>query len=232
MSSPPEHLDHIKLLAPLPAAERVRIARQCLWRQFVADEQIIDRSTDSRDVCLVAQGRVRIVNFSVSGREISFDEIEAGEHFGELSALDGLPRSAAAVALTPCLVGFLTPRLFQDIAIGYPDLALMVMRRMAMIIRRSTERIMDLSTLGANNRIHAELLRLARCPGGNDGNRAEIKPFPVHGDIAARVSTTRETVARVLSDMTRSGIVERRGGSLVIRDYGRLTAMVEEFRGD
>jgi CRP-like cAMP-binding protein len=53
----------------------------------------------------------------------------------------------------------------------------------------------------------------------------------VHSDIASRVSTTRETVARVLSDLTRQGILERTRDSLIIRDVERLEEMVEEVRG-
>jgi CRP-like cAMP-binding protein len=97
-------------------------------------------------------------------------------------------------------------------------------------VRSNTGRIMDLSTLGANNRVHAELLRLAKATLKPD-NTAEITPIPIHGDIASRVSTTRETVARVLSDLTRQGIIEKRGHSLMVLDYERLEQMVDEVRG-
>ena len=49
-------------------------------------------------------------------------------------------------------------------------------------------------------------------------NQAEISPIPVHGDTASRVSTTRETVARLLSDLARQNIVERRKNLLLIKD--------------
>jgi CRP-like cAMP-binding protein len=53
----------------------------------------------------------------------------------------------------------------------------------------------------------------------------------VHSDIASRVSTTRETVARVMNDLARKGIVERRKGALVIHDMRRLESLVEDVRG-
>ena len=64
-----------------------------------------------------------------------------------------------------------------------------------------------------------------------EGNTATISPIPVHGDIASRVSTTRETVARVMNDLARQGIVERTKDSLVLPDVDRLQEMVEEVRG-
>ena len=225
------NLDRIELLQGLTAEERATIARQCSWRHFHAQEQIVDRSSDSRDVCLIVEGRVRVVNYSLSGREITFDDIEAGGYLGELSAIDGGPRSASIVALTETLVAFMSPRLFLETATRNPGVAAKVMHRLTQIVRASTGRIMDLSTLGANNRVHAELLRLAKAGLRPDG-KAEIIPIPIHSDIASRVSTTRETVARVMSDLSRDNIVIRQGNSLLVPDFERLEEMVEEVRGD
>ncbi|MEI6558770.1 MAG: Crp/Fnr family transcriptional regulator [Rhodospirillaceae bacterium] len=226
----PASLDHITLLAPLAPADRAALARQCKWRRFDEGEQIVDRLDDTHDLCFIVDGRVRIVNHSMSGREISFDDVEAGAFFGELSAIDGQPRSATVIALSSTAVAFLSPKRFEDLVLGTPRIGFAVMRRLADMVRRSNERIMDLSTLGANNRIHAELLRLAK-PDAKGGNRAVISPIPVHSDIASRVSTTRETVARVLSDLARDGVVERGDSALLIRDLRALRRMVEDVRG-
>ena len=90
---------------------------------------------------------------------------------------------------------------------------------------------MDLSTLAANNRVQADLLRqaLQNCDGKKT---ASISPIPVHADIASRVSTTRETVARVMNDLARQGLLERQKNVLVINDVQRLQKMVEEIRGE
>lgn len=227
----PETLANVELLAALTPAERQAVEKRCRWKRFDKDEQIIDRETDSTDVYFVASGAVRIVNYSLAGREITFDDIEAGGHFGELAALDGAKRSASVVATKPTLTASLDAAAFREVLATHPAIALTLLQRLARIIRQSTGRIMDLSSLGAHNRIYAELLREARA-GGLAGNRATIKPIPVHADLAGRVSTTRETVARVLNDLARKQIVEREKGALVILDVKRLSAMVEEFRGD
>ena len=109
--------------------------------------------------------------------------------------------------------------------------AFAVMSSLAEIVRKSTDRIMDLSTLAANNRVHAELLRQARINMANDFE-ARISPIPLHADIASRVSTTRETVARVLNGLARQGILERRKSALVITDVEKLYNLVEEVRGE
>lgn len=229
--SSPANLDRIDLFRSLTADERATLAKQCAWRHFRSHEQIVDQDSDTRDVCFIVEGRVRVVNHSLSGREIAFDDVEAGGWLGELAAIDGEPRSASLVALTDTWVAFMSPRLFQETLLAHPEVGLLVMRRLAHMIRQATGRIMDLSTLGANNRVHAEILRLAKIGRRNDGT-AEISPVPIHSDIASRVSTTRETVARVLSDLSRDGLVIRNGNALMVTDFDRLEAIVQDVRGN
>lgn len=224
-----ESLQSIKLLEDLGENELRDLKKHCVFRHHAAHEQIIDRDSDSHDVYFVTKGRVRVVNYSVSGREVSFDEVDEGGFFGELSAIDGLPRSATVVALTDTTVAAVAPKVFGKLMEKHQDVALLIIRRLAVIVRQSTDRIMDLSTLGAHNRVHAELLRLSRQV-DEDANEAVIKPAPIHADIASRVSTTRETVARVLGDLSRSGLVTREKNSLVIHDVARLQALVEDFK--
>lgn len=227
----PGTLSGIALLKGLSASERQQIEQNCRWRRYGAEEQIIDRQADSSDLCFVVEGRVRVVNYSASGREITLDDISSGEYFGELAAIDGRPRSANVMSLTSALIATLSREQFRVLVETHPKLGFQVMERLAWMVRHSTERIMDLSTLAANNRVLAELLREARINMKGD-NEAKISPIPVHGDLASRVSTTRETVARVLGELTRQGIVIRTKDSLVVRDVARLIRMVEDVRGE
>jgi CRP-like cAMP-binding protein len=89
--------------------------------------------------------------------------------------------------------------------------------------------VIDLSTLGVQNRIHAEILRLAR-EAGVERNSARIVPGPKHADIASQVSTYREQVTRELSALAKTGVLGKEGSALVVRDMKRLEKMVEDVR--
>ncbi len=223
-------LSSTELFVGFPADKLAAIEQSCRYRRFAPHEVIVDRDSTGHDVFLVMRGRVRVVNYSISGREITLDDLEEGTYFGEMAALDGEPRSASVVALTETVIVALPRRVFLDVLGTNPEIALRVMARLTSIIRSADERIMDLSTLAANNRVQAELLRQARRHLHGD-NKAVIAPIPVHSDIASRVSTTRETVARVLSDLARRGIVERTKKALVVHDLELLEDMVDEVRG-
>ena len=221
----------IELLSDLPTKALDALSKRCSWRTYQVNEQVINRQSDSCDLYFIVDGRARVVNYSLSGREVTFDDREAGDYFGELAALDGEPRSANVVALEETVVAILSQEGFHHMLMNYPPVAVRILKNLAKIVRISTDRIMDLSTLGANNRVHAELLRLA-APNLEDDNIARISPIPIHGDIASRVSTTRETVARVFSDLTREMILQRDPDALVILDVERLTDIVQEVRGE
>lgn len=221
----------IELLSGLDAEELAGLERLCRYKRYRPHQQIFERKSNSRDVYFLVSGRVRVVNYSFMGRGITLDELDQGSYFGELAAIDGQPRSARVISLVDSLVASLPPAHFLRVIEEHPKMALELMKKLAGIVRASNERIMELSTLGANNRVHAELLREAR-PSSEGDNVAVIDPLPIHDDIASLVSTTRETVARVLNDLARKGIVERRKDVLMIHDLERLRSMVEEVRGE
>jgi len=102
-----------------------------------------------------------------------------------------------------------------------------VLRRLAGSVREMTDRVFQLSTLGVRNRVHAELLRLARL-GVVRGGEARIDPAPKHGEIANRVSTYREQVTRELSLLSSKGLLKREGRCMVVCDLATLERMVAE----
>lgn len=228
LSPRPPGLGRVPLFHDLDDSAQGDLTRLCAWKRHDAGEQILDRESDSRDVYFVVEGTARIMIYTASGREVALDDVEAGGFFGELAAFDGAPRSASVMAITPCWIAALSAEHFLRVLGEHPALALVVMRRLAAIIRAATDRIVALSTLGANNRVQADLLRLALTAGVDPAGHAVIAPIPIHADMASRVSTSRETVARVLNDLARQGLVTRRRDALVVNDVARLEMIVQE----
>lgn len=221
----------VDLFACLTDAERQVIGQNCNWRRWLSGQLILDRETTSTEVYFVVSGRVRVIDYSASGnREIIFDEIGSGGYFGELAAIDGQPRSTHVVTTMETVTASLRGPDFSDIVFGRREIGLALLLRLCEIIRAGNDRIMDLSTRGAHNRIYAELLRLAKTGGKQAPNTAAIRPIPIYSDIAARVSTTRETVTRVLSDLHHRGLIAREADAITILDVDRLVQMVHRFK--
>jgi CRP-like cAMP-binding protein len=219
----------IALLEGLSAERLEAIARECAWRHYEPEQRIISRDAPDRDLYLIVSGRVRVTTYSAAGRQVTFRDFGAGAHLGEVAAIDGLPRSADVVALESALLAALPAASFRRLLREEPLLAERLLRDFAGLVRRLSERVIDLSTLGVHQRLHAELLRLAR-EAGVARNRARIEPAPKHADLASQVSTYREQVTRELSALAKAGVLGKDGRALVVLDVARLERMVEEVR--
>lgn len=219
----------MRLLEGVPASALEQLAQQCRWRRFPVAQRVISRDAQDQDVYLVVSGRVRITSFSAAGRQVTYRDIPAGDWFGDFAAIDGLSRSADVVALEDTLAASMSPAVFRDLLHEHPAVCDRMLYRLVTLVRELTERVFDLSTLGVQNRVHAELLRLARLAGVK-ANAARIDPAPSHAEIASQVSTYREQVTRELSAMVKQGLVQRAGHALVIPDFDRLEKIVAAVR--
>jgi CRP-like cAMP-binding protein len=224
-------LRQIALFAGLSEQRLDQLAQQCLWHSVAAGKPLLLRAEQQGEVFLLVSGRVRVTTYSANGRQVTFRDSEAGEHFGDIAAIDGGPRSADVVTLEPCVVASLDRTAFLALLRDEPLVAERVMQRLAALVRQLSERVIDLSTLGVQNRLHAELLRLAR-GAGFDGNQARLEPAPRHAALASQISTNREQVTRELNALVRSGVLRKDGRALVLEDAGRLERMVAQVRGD
>lgn len=226
-----ETLRGIEIFAGLSADERRALAAQCQSHYFEANDRVVSRQDSSTDVYFIVSGRVRVTIFSRSGKEVSFRDLGAGQLFGDLSAIDGEPRSATVMALDETMIVSMPAEVFWQSLRHHPNVSAAMLKELTRLVRRLSERVVEFSTLGVKNRIHAELLRLAR-EHQQDQQTVTISPAPTHGEIASRVSTHREAVTRELNHLAQIGLIKQRRGTLSVLDVGRLARLVEDVRGD
>lgn len=216
-----DRLAHIVIMQSIPSDERIALARECTWHKYSRGQNVFGKDSASRDVMFVVRGRVQVIDYALSGREIAFAELSEGDFFGELAAIDGEPRSASVTASVDCELASLSPSRFDEVLRFYPDVAIAVIKKMCGVIRRTGERLMDLSSLNARQRICMEILRMAH-PNPAVGGQWVIHPLPTQASIASRVGTSRETVGRVISDLVHGDIVRKKGRTVTIMNRDRL----------
>lgn len=221
-------LGKIALLDGLTEAELTDLARVSRWHRFDEGEVVFDRQSDCRGVYLVVEGEVDVVNYSNQGREIAYARVRSGEFFGELSAIDGEPRSANIVAQTVCRIAEVPRETFVELLKTRPQIAFSVIQKMVRIIRTADDRIMDLATLGAHQRVCIELLRLAK-PDPVKAGSWMVYPLPTQAEIAALASTTRETVARVMSQLSEDGLIRKVHKTVYIDSRDKLAELANRL---
>ncbi len=103
-------LRNVALFRSVPESAVAAIEARCIWRTFERGQQIIDHEDTSRDVFFIVSGRVRVLICSAEGTVVSFRDLIPGEVFGELSAIDGRPRSANVEATARSLLAQMSQR--------------------------------------------------------------------------------------------------------------------------
>lgn len=205
----------------LPEAARARVAEACRWENHAAGTAIIRHQDTDRDLVILIEGRARVCVYAHGGQPVSFRDIAAGDLVGELSALDGAPRSAFVEALTAARTARLPPEQLSALLAAEPALATALLLHMTALVRDLSDRLVAATSQKADQRIRGDLLRRAEeVP--RKGREVALSPAPLHADIAARVGTQREAVSRELGRLSRAGLVRRSGGDLVICDLDAL----------
>ena len=204
-----------------------QILAACRSRRYARGEHIVHHQDDSSDIFFVLDGRVRVVIYAPNGRDVSFRDLGPGDVFGELAAIDQQPRSASVMALGACELATFGRDTFMALVDSQPEVARSLLTHFVGLIRRYSQRVYELSALGVEERIRAELLRQA-CEHLTQGDRATIHPAPTLADLAARIGTTREAVSREISRLAREGLVTREGKSLTVHSITRLSELLED----
>jgi CRP/FNR family cyclic AMP-dependent transcriptional regulator len=222
-----ETLARITLFRSLDPAKIELLDTQCTWHRAARNQWIIDYQDTSNDVFFVVSGTLRVKIQSVSGREVLLREINAGEFFGEIAAIDNQPRSSGILAITDVTFARMPASVFRAAVHEHADVCDQLLEQLAGYVRTISNRVTEYTTLDARHRIYAELLRLSR-PESAMPKRAVVSPPPVHSDLAARVSIRRESVTRELKALERAGLIEKRRGALVLTDTEQLRKMIAE----
>lgn len=219
-----ESLGRTPLFASLNEEDVRTLDSRCVWRKVNAGEWVIDDHSDGTHVFFVLSGHARVV-IGTSSHEIILRDVRDGEYFGELSAIDGRPRSAGIVAVTDTIVARMSAAVFHEMIHRYPSVCDKVLVTLAAAIRALNNRTNEQANFDVRERLCAELLRLSRTTA--DG-RVIISPPPTHAELAARISTHREAVTKLLNALEREGAIARMRGAIALTNPEHLRRIIAE----
>ncbi len=222
-------LSVIDAFAALDRPGREKITRLCVAKTYPKSHVVIAHQDNSADVFFIVSGSVRATIFTKRGREVSYQDLYAGDMFGELSAIDKMPRSTHVVALQESVLLSMPSARFAELVMQYPEVAQATLHKVARIVRFLCDRVYEFGALDVSDRIRAELIRLAAGDVDNP-ERAMIPKMPTHQELANRLATHREAVSRELSALEKKGFIEKQGRSLVINDVNRLSTLISDSR--
>lgn len=212
----------------LPAEQGERVVRLMRLRRFEPGERV-ELGKASGGWWVVESGLLKMYQVAPDGSSLTYAILRQGDSFGETDILTGHWVRAMVEALEPSTVRYLPSDTFQNLLRESPDFALALLRIMAERIRQSQERVFYISRLPLAHRLAHALLGLAQSLGRPHPQGIEI--HLTQQELADYVGATREAVSRTLSLWSRSGCIETRRKSIIIKDLRSLHQLNDEIEG-
>ena len=228
MSGEPSESSQLQLLKHVPDMLRADIMRRTHIMRAPKGRTLMEKGSPASEVFFLLEGQARVLLYSPNGREVSFHDIGPGDMFGEISVLDGEPRSATVVAASDLSALVMRASDFMACVESSPRAAVWLARRLTLNVRRLTKQVFELSALNVHARIHCALLRLAQNGVQRDGG-IEVNPAPTHAELANRIGTHREAVTREMRALSDMNIIRHHRRKLLIVDIARLEQSAERW---
>jgi CRP-like cAMP-binding protein len=211
----------VPLLSHLTDNARDNFSKKCRWVEFSPNESVIERGMRDTNVYFIITGNVHVLNYSETGRAFTYATLKEGDMFGELAAIDGLPRSAWVCTITHCQMATAPGSEFVKLLPHNPEMTLALLRRMSSNIRLLDERLTDLTLLGAEQRACTELLRMAK-PDQEEPGGYLVAPMLTHANFANLVGVSRETVSRIFRKLREDSLIVHNKRGLCIPNREQL----------
>ncbi|GGR80356.1 Crp/Fnr family transcriptional regulator [Deinococcus sedimenti] len=222
-------LDDLKL-SPLfqnvPQEALLEASQVTTERHFRAGQVILEQDAEGEALHLLTRGVVRVSRVSLGSRERVMGDVYAPAVVGETAVLGGGERSATVRALSDVTTLMLYRTHFQQILRRYPDV---LWNLSAMLVRRVTFLNDELIAFGLNteaalSHVFTNLYQQRVRAGVPD---PEVLPLTTQ-DIMARISSSRETVSRVMRRLQQANLVKSNGQQVMLLDVDGLLGITLE----
>ncbi len=197
----------------------------------LATDQTLFFAGDEGDGCYrLDEGMLKAIVAEPGGGERILAVLGPGSVVGELSMIDGAPRSASVIALSDSKLSFVSRGAFEAFGRSRPELYRHLTTLLAHRLRYTNDTVAATSFLSVKGRVARAMLTLADEFGRDVGQgRVVIQYKGSQGDLAAMAGTARENVSRVLNDWANRSLVSRLAGHYCLENKAVFKREAEDF---
>jgi CRP-like cAMP-binding protein len=200
-------------------------------RQVPAGEAVYALGSPPDACYMIRRGRVRICNFTESGREVSMGELLEGDCLGEIGIIDGLPRFNTAIASEDSELLMLARPDFDRLYRAHPEIARQLNRQLAYRVRLMYMHAEEANSLSLAQRLARTLARIGYSAGEpQESGEILVRPLS-HEALANMLGASRQAVSQEMKQLERTGLVRISYGKVYIRDIETLIKPVETLIG-
>ena len=221
-------LKGVDLFSELTEEQLGLLANLVVVQDFNRDETVVlEGDCSMKALYLIASGTVQVYMTGIDGRETILSFLERGDFFGEMSLIDGEPRSASVRTVTDAQLMIIHREPFLTLIRQTPEIAMSLLSEMSKRLRKANKQIGSLSTMSVSGRVAGTLLNLMEERGmrihtDNGQMVTVIHNRPTQQQLADMSGTTRETVSRICSMLVKANAIAMTGKDIVIFDENAL----------
>ena len=218
-------LNMVPLFRGLSQAELDALADVMTLHRIRRDARIIIADDEGDSFFVIAKGKVKVGLSGPDGREVILTMLGPGDFFGELSLLDGRPRSANVTNVEASELLALRRLDFLSLVERKPQIAVEILKTIGSRLRKANHQIAGFSFLGIVDRVCDALLGMFDDRGEETVEGLLIHNRPTHQVLADMTGATRETVSRAIKQLEEGGYISVRGKDILfLRSRRRLAS--------
>jgi CRP/FNR family cyclic AMP-dependent transcriptional regulator len=208
-------------LTELDPAERAELESLGTVRRYARGDVLFHEGDDAGAVLVLLQGRVKAAQVS-DGREVILAFPGPGELLGELSAIDGHPRSGTVRAIDDVEALVVPGSAFRGFLDRRPRIALILLRSVVARLRASDRQIVDYAVNDVVVRVAGRLVELCDRFGAEQDGRVDTGLAITQDELASWAGASREAVAKAMAILRALGWVQTERRRIVVLDLPAL----------
>ena len=208
-------------LTELDPAERAELESLGTVRRYARGDVLFHEGDDAGAVLVLLQGRVKAAQVS-DGREVILAFPGPGELLGELSAVDGRPRSGTVRAIDDVEALVVPGSAFRGFLDRRPHIALILLRSVVARLRASDRQIVDYAVNDVVVRVAGRLVELCDRFGAEQDGRVDTGLAITQDELASWAGASREAVAKAMAILRTLGWVQTERRRIVVLDLPAL----------
>ncbi len=222
MTHPEILLRQVPLFRSLRAEDSRHIAA-LLQKHILRKGDVLFRNgEEGHSLYMITAGKIKIVRQSRDGDEMILAVLSAGDFCGEMALLDGMPRSADAVAIEETHLYGLNRKDFLAYVMNNETAVRAILAALSKRLRKADDSLEDIFFLHVGARLAKKLIELAVTNGFREGESGPIKLSVTQKDLAGMIGATRESVNKELRVLREKSLISLAGSVILIHDMAAL----------
>ncbi|MDD5475627.1 MAG: Crp/Fnr family transcriptional regulator [Syntrophales bacterium] len=220
-------LSDIPLFQALSTEDKERLSQSIRRQTLQKGEVLFHKGSEGTKLFVIIRGKIKVQLPSPLKEEIVLAVFSDGDFFGEMALLDGMPRSADAVALEDSELFVLSRSDFVAFLQNNPAAIQAILRSLSLRLRKTDDLLQDTCFLNVSGRLAKKLVQLAEDHGKEENNQASFELAITQADLAKMVGSSRESVNKELRMLREKGLLTIEGRSFIIHNMQRLKRRIK-----